>query len=770
MRFNRRNELTRFDARLVAVVALASAIVGGLADVAPTGGRATDAVLAAGLAALVAWLAATAPWWALVTGSSLALVGSLDGPMILTAVAIAAVGAAGWIGWASSNQPVLRSVIGAATVQVVYRLAWDPVFTSSALLAAGALGVIAITGLLRRQRYVRKRVYWSAAGIGVVAVAATAGLGVGAVRAQGATQAGYDALLDGLDAMQRGDVDDAADALREARERLATADELLAGPLTQPARVVPVVAQNRDTAVGLIAAASDAAAEAADALTIVDLDRLTISNGQVDLPALRELEGPLQELEAAVITLQEHLREADSPWLAAPFQDRLDSIGARADQVAHQARAMAATAAVGPELLGEDEPRRYLLAFVNTAEARGQGGLMGNWSELTVDDGAMTITESGRSADLQAPSLRALQLDTSNDYVTRYGEYGATSGGDGGVLPKFWSNVTMPADMPSAASPMAQMYEQATGRAVDGVFIIDPDGLAAIVDLVGSIWVEDLDTEMSGEELREFLLLDQYEIEEAEREDVLEALTAEAIGTLVTGELPPPQDLAEMLSDAALNGHITAWAADEGEQQFLELVGMDGALPTLTSGMDGLAVVSINASGNKIESFLERTIDYRPVVDQRTGQVTATLTVTLTNTAPTQGYEDYVIGNIVGLPVGTNRTLLDVYTALDVESVHLDGEQLPVRTLSELGYTAYRPLIEIPSGETVVLELELAGNVGPGDYQLAFRPQALPNQDQLSFGATTTGGDDIFEFDGELERRSVLSASGVEAWRPARSQ
>ncbi len=198
----------------------------------------------------------------------------------------------------------------------------------------------------------------------------------------------------------------------------------------------------------------------------------------------------------------------------------------------------------------------------------------------------------------------------------------------------------------------------------------------------------------------------------------------------------------------------------------MKLIGMDASLPVIAqSGTDALAVSSNNASGNKIENFLQRTIEYRATVDQGSGDVTATLRVELANTAPTTGYEDYVIGNITGLPVGTNQMLVNVHTELDVRAARLDGEDLDTRILHELGYNAWSGVFQVPAGETAVLEFELAGNVGPGAYRLVYRPQGLPRDDALALSATTTGGDTIFDFEGGLERRTVLDAEGIEAWR-----
>ena len=133
-------------------------------------------------------------------------------------------------------------------------------------------------------------------------------------------------------------------------------------------------------------------------------------NGGVDIATLAVLEAPLTDLEATVRDLSDTLVDADSDWLVPPIKSRLDTGIRRAEQAAHQAEATAAAARVGPDLLGADEPRTYLLAFVNNAEARGTSGLMGNWTEITIDDGQIEVTADGRTADLQTPDLYDFDL------------------------------------------------------------------------------------------------------------------------------------------------------------------------------------------------------------------------------------------------------------------------------------------------------------------------------------------------------------------------
>ena len=47
-------------------------------------------------------------------------------------------------------------------------------------------------------------------------------------------------------------------------------------------------------------------------------------------------------------------------------------------------------------------PRHYFIAFTQPAEARGLGGFVGNYGELTAIDGDIELTRSGRIRELIA--------------------------------------------------------------------------------------------------------------------------------------------------------------------------------------------------------------------------------------------------------------------------------------------------------------------------------------------------------------------------------
>ena len=85
---------------------------------------------------------------------------------------------------------------------------------------------------------------------------------------------------------------------------------------------------------------------------------------------------------------------------------------------------------------------------------------------------------------------------------------------------------------------------------------------------------------------------------------------------------------------------------------------------------DAIAVTSSNFAGNKIDYYLQRSVDYRVNLRPTTGPPTRTrsanLSVALDNTAPAEGLPQIVIGPYLQdrFVAGENRTLLSMYSPL----------------------------------------------------------------------------------------------------------
>ncbi|MFM7686204.1 MAG: DUF4012 domain-containing protein, partial [Actinomycetota bacterium] len=363
-------------------------------------------------------------------------------------------------------------------------------------------------------------------------------------------------------------------------------------------------------------------------------------------------------------------------------------------------------------MLGGEGLRRYFIAFTTPAEARGIGGFMGTWAELTIDGGRIEMTRYGRSEDVngedgQYPNRRVTGLD---DLLSRWGRFGLNNGPDGTARGRVWSNISMAPDFPSVAGAIAQLYPQSGGSRLDGVFLLDTQAIAALMQFTGPIQVEGIEQPLTAENANDFLLRGQYQFADDLdfRKDLLQTIARTTVDRLLSSTLPPPADLAAVFAPLAADRRLMAWSADADEQQLLTDVRMDGSF-VLEGGGDGIAVTVDNAIGNKIDAYLTTSVDYTVVSDGPAGR-TAEVTVTLTNNAPSEGLPAYVIGNAfsdgMDIPLGTNRTWVSVYTAIPMIAATLDGEQVGMQTSAVFGWRASSRFIDIGPGETRTIKLQ----------------------------------------------------------------
>jgi hypothetical protein len=721
----------------VAVAALAGAAMAA----EPTGHRAADRVLTAGFIALVAAAASSARRWTWFVAAGVALAAAGDPVAVGCGLAALALALA-------STGPIRPSpAVGAAAggltaIGLVRAEPVGPVGTT-VVIASLAVAPVLVSGYRHAGR--RARRWTRRGGVAVVGLLVVAGVGYGvALRsARGAAERGLDELALGLDAASDGDDGAAADHLDAAAAAFRSAADDLGGWLAAPARIVPVVGHNARATADMAASAADVAQAGATAASDADIDALTVGGGQLDLAQVRSLEDPLAGVAGTLADATERLDEADSPWLVPPVADRLDRVQAELVDARPDVDLAADATRLVPAMFGGDRPTRWFVAFVTPVEARGRTGFMGNFAELTATDGRVEMTRFGRASELEAGGTPGGQrtLSGPDDYVARWARFEPQA---------TWRNITMSPDFPSVAKVMAELYPQSGGQPVDGVIAVDPAGLAALLELTGPIAVPGVDTPLTADNAAGFLLRDQYvDIPDtAERIDALESLARATFDQLTTGDLPGPRAVGDALSDAVAAGHLHAWSAAPDQQVLFEDIGVDGALPAVGDG-DYLGVVSNNAVGNKIDLFLSRQIAYDVDWDPASGAVAATVTVTLTNGAPSSGLPDYVIGSPLrgedAPGPGTNRTYLSIYSPWELDEARIDGAPAEVERQQERGRYAYSAFLDVaPGGGTRTVELRLRGQLSANDlYRLAVGTQPLPTPDQLALTVDVDGGRDV---------------------------
>ena len=410
----------------------------------------------------------------------------------------------------------------------------------------------------------------------------------------------------------------ASERFSAASSALRRAEEQLGQPWTLGGSLVPVLSQHRAAALDLSAAGVDELATVSNALATIDPETLGITAGRLDLAAVGALAEPFGQVDRALDRMATVVTAADSPWLVTPVADELASLSSRIADNAPKVDNAVAAVDLAPTMLGADGPAVYLVLFTSPAEARGLGGFIGNYAELTVTNGQLELTEFGRVSDLEAQA-QAMQARVAgpDDFLARYGRFGFDNDGNGAVGNAAFRNLTMTPHFPWVGDVATQLYTQVTGRSVNGVIAMDAYVVQALLAYTGPIELSQFDVQLTSENAADYIVREQYELgadDNLQRIDALEEAAELTTNALLSGSLPEPTQLARDLGPLAAERRLLMWAADPEQQDLLRRVGLLGEIPPLDGG-DGWSVAVTNASGNKIENYLERAFSYSAQTD-----------------------------------------------------------------------------------------------------------------------------------------------------------
>ncbi len=692
------------------LIAAVSGLAAAQAGAEPTRHLVIDVVLVVVCVAGTAWIAGRAPWWATAGAAFVGTMIALDPVVVLVGAVVCLAGLARGH-WRRTDEWSSVLIAGAA-LNVLIRSELGIVVGLSALLSTGVVLVLVVTGLRVRSRRQRRIVAGGFAVIGGATLVAVAGVLVAATGARGDVRNGSRLSRDAVRAVNAGDYERASELFAESVVRLDAAHGRLDGPLGWPGRAVPLVAQHLGVGVELTGAVSEAAGSSSLALELIDPSALGMINGAFDLAALRDAEAPLLDVRRALESVRFALDEAESSWLVGPVRRELAELRLEYGENEEQLDTALDAIRLAPALLGGNGERRYLALFTTPAEARGLGGFVGNYTELIFDEGRLSFTEFARRSELEAvvEAHGASCAACPAEFVDQYGVFGFDSGPAGGVAGRAWSNITMSPHFPHVAETAASLFAQSGGGDVDGVIVLDPFVLQALMKYTGDLELPGGGETVRAEDAANFILREQYAIADTatniDRIDTLSDLGQAVIGALLEDGLPSPVDLASDLSPLVAERRLLMWTDDFEEQRLFFEIGLIGALPERRDGA-GFAVTVNNAAGNKIDVFLEREVTSEVVVEPD-GDRQLVVDVRLVNGAPATGLHRYVIGNVVGLPDGYSRSLVTFYGPNTPILATASGRDVALEAGTEAGWVTSRHFVELGPGQSISYHLEFA--------------------------------------------------------------
>jgi hypothetical protein len=733
---------------LIAVVVIVSAFGAAFAGGSPTGWVPLDVVLlmTVGAGASLAASVAPPPWLLLTSlATAVASRGSPAAPLALAGGMFAVVGLR------RRSPAAMNAAIGGLVAQTALRLA-DPAHRgASAIVATLLLGAVVVPALGALSGGGRRRLRRIAVGLGGAALVA-AGIGaVAALSAVGPLRRGLTAVNGLAGVGTDADRQTAADAIRSASEEFSTAQDTLESWWARPAAAVPLVAQHFRVLRGAAASGIEVATAAGRALTAPAIAQMQVRDGQIPFDQLAALQPSASEVADTFTAARRRLERSRSPWLIPQLSRSLDLNLGRTAAAETTTRALSRTLPLLPGLLGKDGPRRYFLAVQNTAEARASGGLIGNFGEVTAEDGRLSLVRFGRNLELTRNNdgisgvLRA-----PPDFESRYGRF---------LGARLWSNVNVSPDFPTNAAVIADLYPQSRGAPVDGVIAIDPAGLAAFLRLMPPIEVPGWPAPISGDNVEQVLLHDQYlAFDTPDRVDFLGDVAQGVWHRLTTGNLPALPQLVAALGPAVQAKHLMLFSTHPVEQSLFEDIHAAGKMAPVRG--DFLGVVTQNTAGNKIDYFLRRHVDYWVELDPRSGRVNARVKLVLQNDAPASGLPSYVIGNdrLLPIPDGSNRLDLSFYTPWKLDEAWVDGTAASMASAADLDRQVHFVTVVVPPMGSTIVELRLSGKLPKGSpYRLDIHRQPTVVPDEMT--TTLSVGGAWRTADGGSTRRSHMRLS-----------
>jgi hypothetical protein len=448
---------------------------------------------------------------------------------------------------------------------------------------------------------------------------------------------------------------------------------------------------------------------------VVSSQRIKVADGSVNLAVLGSQAGPLHAADVDVARQFERAQALSPSWLGAVASARTRLVTELAP-LAGEVHSASVTASVGPSMLGADGPRNYFVAFQNDAEARGTGGIAGAFVILHAQAGRLTVTARGSDADLRS-DLPAVHLD--QQLSANLAILGGTSD---------WREANVGADFPAAAQVWVQLWQEQTGQRLDGAFAVDPAVLSYLLSVTGpaTLLTGQTVTSSNAVALTEQSVYANYSSSDlGDRKSFLQLVSSATISKVLSAPSSDGPGILEALRLAAGQRRLLLYSTTPSDQAELQTTAAGGALPG--ASQPTAVATLVNASANKIDFYVSSHLTYK-ASSCAAGFRDVTVTLTITNDAPTSGLPSYVTARLDGGtgPLGSEESLVSYYatTGAQVSSATLDGTASAVAVSSLGGHPVFSlPMTLLPGGATRTLVLHLTEPVLAGPVQT--RPQPL---------------------------------------------
>jgi len=366
-------------------------------------------------------------------------------------------------------------------------------------------------------------------------------------------------------------------------------------------------------------------------------------------------------------------------------------------------------ARLSPILLGDNKPKQYLVAFQNTAEARGPGGILGAYALIEINNGDIKILKTGSNAALQ--SNKEIPIKMPDEFMRIYGKN-----------PAIWQNSNLSPHFPYGAQIWMASWQKQYGGKLDGVIGIDPTAISYILKATGDVKLA------SGEKITAdnvvFKTLSQaykkYEKDNDARKQYLVDIMNATFAKLMANQFNKVR-MAQAVKRAVLENRLLVYTTDKDAQTEIEKVRVGGALQTVANNEYRVVIQNIDAS--KLDYYLDRSVKVESTECKVNKQ--ALVTVTVTNTVQNaHDLPDYVLtradkGKPADLKTGQHRIKVFIYGPVDAK-LGTVSRSTPGVDLGGGGVERKRPIyitdVDLAPNQSEIVTANFTGGIGKITY------------------------------------------------------
>jgi len=371
---------------------------------------------------------------------------------------------------------------------------------------------------------------------------------------------------------------------------------------------------------------------------------------------------------------------------------------------------------VATEMLGINEPRRWLLVFQNNTEMRPTGGFMGSYAVVDIKQGKIKKLEVPGGGFYDLKGSLAVMVDAPYPFH---------------VFSPIWQpwNANWFPDWPASAEKIMWFYDKSGGPSVDGVISFTPDVLTNLLKLTGPIVMPEYGVTVDSDN---FTRTAQIEVEF--NYDKEENKPKKFIGDLLPKVIEKTMVLAgenkmrawEQIFTSLEQEAILVYLKKADHQEVIDKLGWAGRMKQYDG--DFLSVVHTNIAGGKTDKVITNKIEHQAEI-LSDGQIVDTVVLVKEHKgAPDDVFEgqtniDYVrfyvpqgsqLLSAVGfddLPAGrqfltaTSGVEADLDLARWEKNIHFDQET-GVRIVEEFGKTSFGNWLVVAPGQTKKITLK----------------------------------------------------------------